>query len=257
MTPRGFIIHFTARSGSTFIIFTLMQHPQIKARAEVFGASKLPGNVEQSDQNQIAFLRRFMRPYRLDAPGYDGISRGFKIQISRENQQIRNVNRYVKVANQYDVAKFFLYRRNRVKQVISAFRARQVKALTKQLTSVERAHVFDEKTHEKVSELPKLLVPPEHLIRALEKLEDSYRGLDSLKLKIGEGIDLFYEDSIAERQRFFDDMFREIGVPSIDITKTDETKKITSENLTAVIENFDEVYRRLRGTRYESQLMVN
>ena len=257
MTPRGFIIHFTARSGSTFVIFTLMQHPQIKARAEVFGASKLPGNLEQSDQNQIAFLRRFMRPYRLETPGYDGISRGFKIQIARESQQIRNVNRYVKVANQYDLAKFFLYRTNRVKQVISAFRARQVKALTKEMNSIERAHVFDAETHQKVGKLPKISVTPEHLIRALEKLDDSYKGLESLKIKMGGGIDLFYEDSITERQQFFDGIFREIGVHTIDVTRTDETKKITSENLVDVIENFDEVHTRLRGTRYEAQLMGN
>ena len=33
---KGFVIHSTARSGSTFIIVTLRKHPQIMARADVF-----------------------------------------------------------------------------------------------------------------------------------------------------------------------------------------------------------------------------
>ena len=254
MSPRGFVIHFTARSGSTFIIYTLMRHPRIKAHAEVFGGDRLPGNLEQTDQNQIVYFRRLMRPYRIEAPLGDDISRGFKIQVAREHEQIRNVRRYVKVAKEYDVAKLFLYRKNRVKQVISALRARQVQDLTMQLNSVARAHVFDSETHEQVRKLPKLVVRPERLLHALDSLEEGYRTLDSLKADFGGGIDLFYEDVIADRQRFFEKIFQELGVPSIDVSVTDETKKITSELLSDVVENFDELKARLSGTVYEAQL---
>ena len=252
---RGFSIHFTGRSGSTFIIYTLRKHPQIYARAEVFGNKTLPGGYEQTSDNQIAFLRKYWRNYKIDSSNSDEISRGFKVQIIKENQQLQSFSRYIKICESHDVAKLFLYRRNHVKQVISALRATQVKSLTKNLINEERAHVFNNDVAKEVMNLPKLHIQPLELKRRLLSLKSNYKILDNLKNKMGGGLELFYEDVLANRQSFFDKIFCELNIPSINVTDSDETKKITSDNLEDVIENYDEIVNFFANSEYADQLI--
>ena len=251
---KGFVIHFTARSGSTFIIFTLRKHPQLVTRAEVFGNKALPGGLEQTADNQIAFLRKYWRSYRRDAPIPSDIARGFKVQILRAEPQLKAVGRFIKVCGDYDVARFFLYRRNRVKQIISALRAREVKRVSSGLGGVETAHVYDEKLAGEVRQLPKMPVNPVQLQVMLESLEQNYRLLDNIRGKTPGAIELVYEDVLSDRQAFFDRIFAAIGVASIDVTDNDETKKITSDNLQDVILNYDELLDYFSGTEYAPQL---
>jgi len=253
-TPRGFVIHFTARSGSTFVIFTLKKHPDIVARAEIFGNKQLPGGLEQNADNQVAFLRKYWRPYRKDQPRYDGVARGFKVQILRDSPQIKAPGRFLKVCGEYDIARFFLYRRNHVKQIVSALRARQVKEVSSALSGQETAHVYDDRLASEVRRLPPMHVDPEHLQAMLSTLKHNYRLLDGLRAKCPDAIELVYEDCLQDRQGFFDRMFAAIGVPSIDVRESDETKKITNDDLRGVISNHDELLRFFDGTEYASQL---
>lgn len=251
---KGFALHFTGRSGSTFLIYTLRKHPQIQARAEVFGNAMLPGELEQTADNQVAFLRKYWRNYKIGSDVHDSISRGFKVQIIKDRQQLKSIGRYIKVCEGYDVAKMFLYRRNHVKQIISSLRAQQVKALTQRINQQESAHVFDEVVAAELKELPMLSIRPHELKKRLISLKANYKILDDMRDKMGESLVLYYEDALMDRQAFFDKIFYELGVPSVDVTDTDETKKITSDNLRDVIENYDELMTFFAGSEYESQL---
>jgi LPS sulfotransferase NodH len=253
MHARGFVTHFTARSGSTYLIYRLRQHPDLVARAEVFGNKLLPGDKEQTADNQIAFLRKYWRPYRLDDPRPDGKARGFKLQISKEHQQLIAFARYVKLLGEHDICRIFLYRRNLVKQVVSALRAHQVKELTMTETGQERAHLFDSDLQHKARALPALEVDCAAFKRQLRTLEGSYKQLRDLEQKVGSSLTIEYEDMIANPQATFDRIFECIGVKPIDVTSDEPVKKITDDNLRNVIANFDELSSYL-GESYAAQL---
>jgi len=253
MKQRAFAVHFSARSGSTYLIYRLRQHPDIIARAEVFGNKQLPGEQEQTADNQIAFLRKFWRPYRLDAPQPDGKARGFKVQISKDHQQILAFSRYLKLLGDYDVCRIFLYRKNLVKQVVSALRAQQVKELTKAETGQERAHLFDDSLQEKARTLPQLVIEPAAFKRQLRTLEASYKVLHDLQEKVGDSLTIHYEEMVADPQGTFDKIFECIGVSPIDVTADEPVKKITDNDLRNVVANFDELSEYL-GPDYAAQL---
>ncbi len=252
---RGFVIHFTARSGSTFLIYTLRLHPLILARAEIFGNKMLPENKEQTADNQIAFLRKFWRNYRLSDKKNDNTARGFKVQMRHNNPHIKAFGRYAKVVLEYDVVKIFLYRRNHVKQIISSLRAQQVMDLQRTIGKQESAHVFDAETAEKVHCLPKLIVSPKNLNNRLLALKRSYKIMEKLKEKTGSDMDIYYEDVLLNRQEIFDKIFKLLNISSIDVTSRDEVKKITKENLFDIIENYEELLRYFSDTEYYAQLI--
>lgn len=251
---KGFTILFTARSGSNFIVFTLRKHPQIMCRADVFGNKVLPGGLEQTADNQIAFMRRYWRSYRRDAPIPTDVARGFKVQILRAEPQLKALGRFIKVCGDYDVARFFLYRRNRVKQIVSVLRARELKRASAGPGGVETAHGQDDRLAGEVARLPKMQLNPIQLQVMLETLEQNYRLLDNIRSKTPGAIELVYEDVLNERQAFFDRIFAAIGVAPIDVTDDDATKKINSDNLQDVILNYDEVRDYFSGTEYAPQL---
>jgi LPS sulfotransferase NodH len=168
---RGFAIYFLARSGSTYIIHRLRNHPFIVARAEVFGASTLPNNLAQTSDNQIAFLRKFWRPYHKSSAVDSNISRGFKVQITTQNPQLISISRYAKVVNEYDVCHFFLHRRNQVKQLVSSYRAAQIKDLTLQKTGQSFGHIYRDKFDSKNLELPKIKIDPNEFKFRLSSIE--------------------------------------------------------------------------------------
>lgn len=253
MNKRAFAIHFSARSGSTYMIYQLRQHPDIIARAEVFGNSQLPGELDQTADNQIAFLRRYWRPYRLDDPRPDGKARGFKVQISKDKQQLLSFSRYIKLIGEHDVCRIFLYRKNLVKQIVSAQRAQQVKRLTIDETGDGRAHVFDDVTHQKARELPPLQIEPAQFKKQLRTLEASYKLLRDLQERFASSMTVHYEEMIADPQGTFDRIFECIGVDSIDVTKEEPVKKITDNDLRNVIANFDEL-KEFLGELYAEQL---
>ena len=249
----GFVIHSTARSGSTFIIVTLRKHPQIMARADVFANKVLPGGMEQTADNQIAFLRKYWRSYRKDAPIATDVARGFKVQILRSEPQLKAVGRFIKVCADYDGARFFLYRRNRVKQIVSVLRARDRKRLSGP-GAVGAAQLRDEKLAGGLGQSQKIRINPVQLEVMLETLENDYLLLDNIRGKTPGGVELVYEDALNDRQAFFERIFAAIGVASIDVTDNDQTKKITGAKLRDVILNHDEVLEYFSATGYAPQL---
>jgi hypothetical protein len=51
------------------------------------------------------------------------------------------------------------------------------------------------------------------------------------------------------------DFFHLIGVEAINLQEKEEVIKATGDNLQHIIENFEEVYNQLKGTKFESQLL--
>jgi LPS sulfotransferase NodH len=252
---KGFVLHFTARCGSTFIIFTLRKHPEIYARAEVLANQKLPGGTEQTADHQIAFLRRYFRPYRTGSPATENLCRGFKVQIQKNKMQIKAPARYIKVLGEYDVCRFFLYRKNHVKQAVSSYRAEQLKALTRQLGLNPSAHIYDDHVKQAAEQLPPLVIDPRHLMRKLKELDASYRILDHMRAQMDGVVPLIYEDLLADRQAFFNRMFDAMGLSPIDVNATDEVKKVTSGDLRQVVGNFDALLTFFSDTVYAEQLL--
>jgi LPS sulfotransferase NodH len=219
------------------------------------GNKTLPGGEEQTSDNQIAFLRKFFRNYKTADRHDDTFSRGFKVMAKRADPQILAVGRYAKVVEEYDLCKYFLYRRNRVKQIVSALRAAQVQQVAQELKAPSGGHVFDNQLHQAVSQLPPLTINPKEFDHRLNGLEASYRVLDHIKAKMTGTREIYYEDMLIDRQAFFNQVFKDIGVDPIDVTQNDEVKKITSNDLRNVIANFDELLTFFKDKQYYNQLL--
>ncbi len=115
-------------------------------RAEVFANKVLPGGMEQTADNQIAFLRKYWRSYRRDAPIATDVARGFKVQILRAEPQLKAVGRFIKVCGDYDVARAF----SCTGAIASSRSSRRcgrasVKRVSSGLGGVETAQLRDEK----------------------------------------------------------------------------------------------------------------
>ncbi len=252
---KGFIIYFLARSGSTYITMQIKNHPEVIAKAEVFGARMLPGKLEQTDDNRIKFLRRFFIEHKKESDILPEKSHGFKLQIEAVPKQLSQVGRYIKVINDYDICHFFLYRRNKVKQLISSYRAKQVKAFTKSNNGLEQAHMYKENQDLKQVNFPKIHIEPRYFKKQLINLRKKENKLDQIKTKIDSTIDLFYEDMLENKKEFFEGICTNIGIDPLLLSSEDQVLKITEEDLSKVIENFEEVLKYLQGTEFEEQLL--
>jgi hypothetical protein len=175
------------------------------------------------------------------------------VQILRSEPQLKAVGRFIKVCADYDGARFFLYRRNRVKQIVSVLRARERKRVSGP-GAVGAAQLRDEKLAGGLGQSQKIRINPVQLEVMLETLENDYLLLDNIRGKTPGGVELVYEDALNDRQAFFERIFAAIGVASIDVTDNDQTKKITGAKLRDVILNHDEVLEYFSATGYAPQL---
>ena len=239
--PRPFMLVFAARSGSTAIYGDLKTHPNILMRAEVFGNDRLPGDVEQTDDNRIAFLRKYWRPYLSSADTADVLSaaHGFKFQVDSKNGQFSQPMRLVKVAKEYSPAIIVLKRENRLKQVVSALNAQRVLRETARFGQQPTAHILPNNVSviDKLRQ-KKMRIDLQELSNRLRGLEQTYRKLDQVANAFHDPLHITYEQFVNDRNSVIEEIMRFIDVDPAMWARDDVYQKITPNNLSEVVANY-------------------
>lgn len=252
-----FIILFTARSGSTALYGNLKSLPNVTMRAEVFGNKVLPGEMEQTDDNRIKFLRRYWAPYKPGAVPRTDIFKGFKFQVTTNNAQFERPARLAKVASEYEPRVIVLRRQNILKQAISSINAKRLMALSKQIRQDRgSSHVLPEESG-MIDELRKtpMVIDFTELKEKLSSIKAAYAKLDRLAGSFGQvPHEITYEDYLENRDAVVRGVLDHIGIDPDSYQPSDAYLKITSDRLEDVVGNYAGLKRFVDGTPYAGML---
>lgn len=251
-----FVVVFLARSGSTALYGNLRQVPNIEMKAEIFGERALPDQSEQTDDNRIRYLRRYWAAFRQPGRNEGAPSRGFKFQIDRKNNQFGKPRRLANVMLEYQPKIIVLRRRNVVKQALSSLNARRLAELSKPDEGLmSTGHI----THANIKLLDhlaqdKMSVSIEHLKAMLSGIRHGQQRLQAFADCFSDKLEIFYEEYAADRNGVLGEVLRYLDIDVDPADVPDAYFKITSDDLSKTIANYDELQRFVANTEYESML---
>ena len=222
-----YVMFVMGRVGSTYLTHLLNSHPEILALSEEMRELK-----EDGAEAQIAWAKEFMIPPRVGRYRV----RGF----SAKPHDILDPDAFGQLLQDKQCKILHMQRRNRVKTAISVINGRRLAAKTGMWG------LFDEDDRPSA-----MTVDFEEFDRAIkwreewdDKLTD-YVG--SLQLPT---LPICYEDLCQDKDAFLDDVFSFLRVSPYPVEA--QTMKITNDDLSKVIKNFDELRARYEGTAYEA-----
>lgn len=223
----SFVTLFVERSGSTYLSTSLNAHPDVLSLREPLSDMKQRGcdGIEQ-----LTWVREFLAPPLISRSR----ARGFKTKLI----DIMEPEGFADLLRQNDCRIIQLQRRNTVKAAISTINARRLWEASGNwnlLNEEDRlsSFVIDE------AELDHLLEERERWDADLERYVETL-GLPTLQL--------FYEDLLLDEEEFISRVFDFIGVDTRPVRG--RTIKNTSDKLSEVIKNIDDLRSRYAGTKY-------
>ncbi len=233
---RRFVLLFEGRTGSTYFMEALAQHPHIEARGEM-----LDPLLAQGAAAQLAWTRRYL------TPPWRGPHKaiGFKTKL----RAVLDPLQFADLLRRHRVFVIHMQRRNRIKSVISTFRVMQLNAQkndTDRQRPAERFNIY----------APDQRPPPlpVDIAKFREILQQRTQREQALAAYIADlrrpTLDLFYEDLMLTPTRTFDQVFDFLAVPSHPVSG--QAIKLTSDDLRHVVLNFDELRSAFTGTPYLS-----
>ena len=252
--PKGFLIYFAGRTGSTFLVERLKEHPQINAFGERFGTELLDGEPQTGD-GQIAFVRKKLRPHLLREEQTSPISVGWKIQIHPGNWQIIQLQRFKKVVQEYDLVHFHLTRENVVKQAVSSLRARELHNRTSEELGHGYANVrsnFSDRLG--AASIEAMEVEPKKLEQMIEGIRRSEQVTAEYVADFAHVENITYEDIVGDKPKFIDWFCDTIGQEKIEWPEGEEVLKLTNDDLRQSISNIDELVELYSGSEIGSML---
>jgi hypothetical protein len=222
-----FVLLFTGRSGSSYLMDLLDSHPDIRAQGEILASATHLGA-----EDQLKHVREFFSPGVLRA--YKVI--GFKTKLV----DIFEPTDFSQLLHEMKCRIIVMNRENVVKSVVS--------------------RIFAERIYETYSEwnitkqsmrLPPIDIAPdifENFLQHKEKVEEElFSFVESIQLP---KTFVTYEDLLRDPQRCLKGILEFLDVPSVPLNS--DIKKHTSDNLRQVVSNFSEIRAKYVGTRYES-----
>ena len=159
------------------------------------------------------------------------------------------------MAKEYDTRIIVLRRENMLKQAISAMNASRLKELSQREGAHASAHVTADK-QAIIEELraTKMVVDFAKLKHMLSGLKKSYALLDKVASGFDDTLDITYEDYCNDRNATLGKMLKHIDVDYASSDVPDAYAKITSDDLSNVVKNYDGLVRFATGTPYEAML---
>lgn len=220
-----YVLFLVGRVGSTFLTTLLQSHPDIYALSE-----ELRDLEEQGADAQLSWSQRFFQPPLIGLHK----ARGFNVKLVH----LVDRDRFTQLIQSEGCRILHMQRRNRVKAVISRINGKRL------YNHTGMWGLFDEKDR-----LPPLTVDIEqfqdflhHRESVDQELADYVRGLNLPVLE------LFYEDLLSDQQAFLDQLFSFLGVRPWQVEGS--TLKITSDDLSKAITNFEDLKGQYRNTPY-------
>ncbi len=225
VTP--FVILFVERDGSTYMTSLLQEHPDIEAVFERFAVMK---QKEQTAQEQLDWAREYWSPALVSKVG----AIGFKTKLV----DVLDLDGFTEVLHEKKVKIIYMYRRNRVKAVVSRINARRLHEAT------GNWNLYKDSDRQ-----PPMTVDIDQFHHFVQEREDADNALaayvESLQLP---HMRIQYEDLQADKDGVLKEVFAFLGVP--DVAVQGKTKKHTKDDLREVVVNFDELKASFAGTLY-------
>ncbi|MFV2045193.1 MAG: hypothetical protein ACC700_18415 [Anaerolineales bacterium] len=220
-----FVLMFTGRSGSSYLINLLNSHPYILALGEELAI--LHNNGAEAQANWVTDF--------LTAPPISWYkARGFKVKLV----DVADPTGLTSLLRESNCRIIHMTRRNQVKAVISRINALRLWEKTGEW------NLYSERNRPSPIrvDVPKFDELLEHRARVDTALEEFVSQL-ALPTQT-----IFYEDLLVLRDTVLQRTFEFLGVPSRPVHG--DTRKNTSDDLRDVIINFEELRSRYLGTAY-------
>jgi LPS sulfotransferase NodH len=236
-----FVILAVPRTGSNLLCTLLNSHPEVLCHHELFNPGGIYyaldyrdgsldyGGIAERDREPLDFLQRVWREEK------EVSSIGFKMTRGQNETVMRSL------LEDTGVLKIVLYRRNRLKTYVSELIARQ--------TNQWEVYAGDELS----TEMPRLRVDIGSLKEHSELNQRFYEEVnETLKATQQACIEMVYENifSRSEHVRLLDFL----GVKATQVKLVHSSIKQNDNDLSTLIENFQELELALEGSEYLAEL---
>ena len=243
-----FFIVAARRSGVTFFLRTLDSHPQIVCEKRVFDTTtrfryfQRPAHWSRFSQfsRGKGYVDRLLRKEELVSE--------FINDLSVPANETRAVGLRLSYAGTRAYPQVLRWVCNRSSKVIHLVRENVLKTLVSRAAALKRGVSHSDQKQAQVttplnpSKLKRRLL---FLSRDIERCRSAFESTDS--------IEVTYENFVAQREVEAARVIEFLGVDPFEGLDC-SLKKLTSDSLADVIENYDEVSRALTGTPYEKFL---
>jgi LPS sulfotransferase NodH len=221
--PVRFVLPFTARSGSTYLVGTLASHPEIAMKWEWLGG--------KDRDTQLRDVRRFF----TQSPHARYPAVGFKTKLG----DVKDREGFADLLREMGVRIIAMQRRNNIKQVVSRVNAERINDATGYW------NLWSEEDR-----LPPTTIDVVDFSRRLERLGEEKRRLESYVKRLElPTLWLDYEDLLVDRRATFERVCSFLGVRFESVHG--RSIKNTSDDLREAVSNFDELRSRYIGIPYE------
>ena len=263
-------IYTEARSGSNYIVNLFNQHPQLANYGEVLGDWTKPHQIYKAislngkpNHNYLNFIYSSKLFFYLAQIYYGWQNwRQKKAVQFKKYQQVKSLgikdfhynlwefNLLDFFHKNEDISIIYLYRKNLLKQHISLELMRKTKVVLAQ---------NDNDSTENPEQLKnrKLYINPETIIDLLQEAEDFVGQKEELigSLPSERILSISYEELFAtseSKSKFRKDVFKFLGVKNIDVAS--DHRKISSDRLIDIVENYHQIYDLLINTKFAKYL---
>ena len=262
-------IYTEARSGSNYLVNLFNQHPQLANYGEVLGDWTKPHQIYKAisfngkpNHNYLNFIYSSKLFFYLAQIYYAWQNWQQKKTIKfKKYQQIQSLgikdfhynlwdyNLLDFFQKNEDISIIYLYRENLLKQYISLELMRQ--------TKVVLAQDDDKKVNHDRLQKRKLYINPIIIIEKLQEAEDFVAQKEDLinSLPSNRILKISYEElftNVDYQNQFRDKVFKFLGVKQINIAS--DHRKISSNHLIDIIENYQEIYNLIINTKFAKYL---
>jgi LPS sulfotransferase NodH len=252
----NFIILFQGRTGSSYLIDLLNQHPEITAESEMLvRLRKVSGFAENS-----GILDRFYGAFRLFRDGLPSMKQikavkqlydnpnpptrviGFKTKV----RDIENLLEMKNVLEPRNVKLIVMNRKNLVKKAISHITAARLNQKTKDKYRKVAWNLYDDKDR-----LGQQRIEIDEFRRSLKSVIFEHKILQAYAEYLNlDRLELEYSDLLRNRNEWLHQVFDFLGVTWADLES--KMLKNTDDDLRKAISNFEELKSHYSGSEYEA-----
>lgn len=224
-----FILLFQGRSGSTWLISGLGQHPEVFATSDEI---LIPVQVRGS-QAQLATAKEYLRAPIVSRHK----ARGFKTKLT----DLLDRHAFSGLVRQLNASVVLLSRRNRIKLVVSWMNGERL------YESTGRWTLYDGSSRPRIP----FVIDEADFQTRLALVEDQIKEMHNYAQQLGVPIyALEYEDLLLDWDGALASVCKFLGVAASLVRGA--SIKNTDDDLRRVIANFEDLRDRFAGTKYES-----
>lgn len=237
-----FFIFFPERSGSTFLVHLLNNHPDVFCEHEVFSTVRVPGKpnefvpeiTEPSQKTQL--LEKIYSYQKATASGFKF---KFKIQYQHYPEIYRFFLRHID-----RMKMIFLYRKNLLKMAISRQNLVRLQEMGEQ-------HFLAGDSPKSVGKLKlDLKKARAYIRRQTDELDFFLRATEVFPNRLV----VSYEELCQDTNGWLQKIFRFLDVKPLPNLDQAPIRKITEDSLDKAVENYDEMVEFFSRTRFASFL---